>query len=306
MNPVNEYSVNEFHYRLPRRFGGWRPGAQRGQSLGSGQEFAAHRRLFDHPDPRRIDLRASVRSGRSGGDGHDWLVRIHRQRVAVPVHMVVDVSASMLFGTQRSKLAVVADFAQALGHSAFRAGDAVGLLAFDNRVREDLFVPLRHSRGTGAQMAQLLRACEAEFSDKTIAEPLGNTSPLAGLRQASESLLGRGGLVFLVSDFHWPIDALGPLLEQLSPACVVPMVVWDVAETQPPRTHTWAMLRDAETGTRRSLWMRESLRTQWRDAVAARRAALAALFRVHGMSPFYLHGHFDAEALTRYFLEAAA
>ncbi|MGK6311100.1 DUF58 domain-containing protein [Variovorax sp. DT-64] len=287
--------VDEFHYQLPRRFGGWRPGSQRGLSQGSGQEFAAHRRLFDHPDPRRIDLRASVRDGRG-----DWLVRIHRLRVAIPVHLVVDVSASMHFGADRRKLDVVADLAEALGYSAFRSGDSVGLLAFDQREREDLFVPARHSRGNGSLMARTLRDCGA---------PPGTVphgSALAGLRRTTERLVGRGGLVFLASDFHWPLEGFGELLDQLAPACVVPVVAWDPAETEPPPSRALVALSDAETGVRRSLWMRESLRTRWRDAVATRRAELDALFGSHGMPPFQLHGRFDAEALTRYFMETAA
>ena len=288
--------VDEFHYQLPRRFGGWRPGAQRGSSQGSGQEFAAHRRLFDHPDPRRIDLRASVRDGRG-----DWLVRIHRLRVAIPVHVVVDVSASMHVGAARRKLEVVADLVEALGYSAFRAGDTVGLLAFDQREREDLFVPARHSRGNGSLMARMLRECRA-----TPGAPATDASALAGLRRATERLVGRGGLVFLASDFHWPTAALGELLAQFAPACVVPLVAWDPAETEPPEARALVALSDAETGVRRSLWMRESLRTRWRDAVAARRAELTALFNAHGMPPFHLHGRFDAEALTRYFMETAA
>ena len=287
--------VDEFHYRLPRRFGGWRPGSQRGLSQGSGQEFAAHRRLFDHPDPRRIDLRASLREGRG-----DWLVRIHRLRVAIPVHLVVDVSASMHFGADRRKLDVVADLAEALGYSAFRSGDSVGLLAFDQREREDLFVPARHSRGNGSLMARTLRDCPAPPG--TV--PQGGA--LAGLRRTTEGLVGRGGLVFLASDFHWPLGGLGALLDQLAPACVVPVVAWDPAETEPPPSRALVALSDAETGVRRSLWMRESLRTRWRDAVAARRAELGALFGSHGMPPFHLHGRFDAEALTRYFMETAA
>ena len=288
--------VDEFHYRLPRRFGGWRPGAQRGLSQGSGQEFASHRRLFDHPDPRRIDLRASVRDGRG-----DWLVRIHRLRVAIPVHVVVDVSASMHFGAERRKLDVVADLIEALGYSAFRAGDTVGLLAFDQREREDLFVPARHSRGNGSLMARMLRECRAAEAPQR-----GDDRTLAGLAHATERLVGRGGLVFLASDFHWPVDALGELLGQFAPACVVPLLVWDPAETEPPDARALLALSDAETGARRSLWMRESLRTRWRDAVAARRAALTALFEARGMPPFLLHGRFDAEALTRYFMEVAA
>ncbi|MGC2040842.1 MAG: MxaS protein, partial [Paraburkholderia caledonica] len=75
--------IAEFHYRLPMRSSGFRPGSHRGSSFGAGQEFAMHGRLFDYPDPRRIDLRASVRAARS-----EWLVRVHLQRAAVPVQVL--------------------------------------------------------------------------------------------------------------------------------------------------------------------------------------------------------------------------
>ena len=52
-------------------------------------EFFAHQRLFDHPDPRRLDLRASL------ADLHgEWLVRVNRQRAAVTARLPADVSAS--------------------------------------------------------------------------------------------------------------------------------------------------------------------------------------------------------------------
>lgn len=296
-----ETLAQEFHYRLPSRYGGHRPGAHHGTSLGAGQGFAAHRRLFDHPDPRRLDLRASVRDVRQ-----DWLVRIQRQRVAVPVHALVDVSASMHFGAERSKLEVAADFVEALGHSAFRAGDAAGLLAFDHAERDDLFVPPRHSRGAGLVMARTLRASQA--GDDAGRNPVarGDRGGIDGLRHAARRLSGRPGLVFIVSDFHWPLDELEAVLELLAPACIVPMIAWDPAETEPPEAQALLAVSDAETGVRRTLWLRESLRGQWRDAVAARRAALRHLFEGRGLEPFELRGRFDGEALTRHFLEAVA
>jgi hypothetical protein len=289
----------EFHYRLPQRYGGQRPGAHHGSSLGAGQQFAAHRRLLDHPDPRRIDLRASLRDVNG-----DWLVRIARQRVAVPVHALVDVSASMRFGARRSKLAVVADFVEALGHSAFRAGDPVGLLAFDAGEREDLFLPARHSRGVGSVMAELLRTSPASGPD-----PKPHTAdPLSGLRHCAARLAGRRGLVFLVSDFHgMAVEALAELLDLLTPAVVLPVLVWDPAEAAPPAADALLAVNDAETGVRRTLWLRETLRRDWRGAVAARRAELRALFDARALPPFELidgEGRFDAEALTRHFMES--
>jgi len=285
-------AVGEFHYRLPARAGGARPGAHRGTGLGAGQEFAAHMRLLDNPDPRRLDLRASLRNVRQ-----EWLVRVHRQRAAVTVHAVVDVSASMHFGAGASKLAVAADFVEGLGHSAFRAGDPVGLLAFDAVERTDLFVPARHGRGAGEAMASALRGCIARDDGVAGAD---------GLARAVERLAGRKGLVFLLSDFHWPLDALPAIFGQLAHAFVVPVVIWDPAETTPPAANGLLALRDAESGHRRTLWLRPGVRQAWRDAVTARRAVLADLFGAHGLRALHMSGAFDGEAVSRYFLEAVA
>jgi uncharacterized protein (DUF58 family) len=278
----------EFRYRLPRRVGGQRPGTHAGTALGTGLEFLRHARLFDRPDPRRLDLRASLSDLRG-----DWLVRVNRQRAAVTVRLLADVSASMRFGTP-PKIELVADFAQALGHSAFRVGDPVGLLAFDHRVREDAHVPPWRGRGIGEAMAALLRGARS------------GAGGIDGLLAAAAQVGGRPGLVFLASDFHWPLARLGDALDALAPAHVVPLVVWDAAELHPPARDGLAPLADAETGARRTLWLRPRLRAHWAEAVADRRRALGALFAARGLRPFWLLGRFDATALTGYFFEDGA
>jgi uncharacterized protein (DUF58 family) len=292
-------TLAEFQYRLPVRVSGARPGGHRGSSVGIGQEFAAHTRLFDHPDPRRIDVRASIRTVQ-----REWLVRVHRQRVAVPVHAVVDVSASMRFGAPLTKLDVAAAFVEALGHSAFRIGDPVGMLAFDDEAREDLFVPARHARGMGPLMAELLRDCAPQGSHASHASRAPSRDN--GLRDAATRLAGRACLVFLVSDFHWPLGALPALLDMLPHAWIVPVVLWDRAEVEPPAHNGWMSLVDIESGDMRSMWMRESVRERWRSAVTERRAQINGLFARHGIRPFFNQGAFDHEALSRYFLEMTA
>ena len=282
---------SEFAYRLPGRADGWRPGSHRARSLGAGQDFVAHARLFDRPDPRRIDLRASVRNL-----DQDWLVRTYRQRAAIAIHALVDVSASMAFGEPRSKLAVAADFVEALGTSAFRAGDAVGMIAFDGPARDDLYVPPRVGRAAGAMMAANLRRAPS-----TAAE--ASAPSFVGLSRAAERLAGRRGLVFIVSDFHGPLDRLGAALDELAEALVVPMVVWDPAEVEPPSQNGLLPMRDLESAATATAWMRPRQRSRWREAVAARRAELARVFGSRRMLPHHVGGRFDAEAMSRYFLE---
>lgn len=279
----------EFHYRLSQRIGGHRPGSHAGTSLGAGLEFAAHMNLFDRPDPRRLDVRASLRSNRD-----EWLVRVNRQRAGIAVHALVDVSASMSFGSPRSKLHVAADFVEALGFSAFRVGDLFGMLGFDSEERMDLYAPARLSRGASSVIAATLRTLE------------GTRPGVNGLEQATARIAGRQGLVFLVSDFHWPLQRLGSVLDLLAHADVVPVVIWDAAETEPPMRNALAPLRDVESGSQRTLWLRPSLRARWRGAVEVRRAEIQDFFGTYSIRPFFVEGGaFDGEAMSRYFFEAA-
>jgi uncharacterized protein (DUF58 family) len=227
----------------------------------------------------------------------EWLVRVHLQRVAVPIYVVIDVSASMHFGQIKSKLDVAADFVAALGYSAFRAGDQVGMLAFDAAEREELYSPARYGQGVGDVMAATVRRA---------AQSPGVAGGIDGLEQSVAKLAGRQGIVFIVSDFHWPLKRLPKILDTLTHAYVIPMVVWDRAEVEPPEHGALLAVDDAETGERRTVWLLGKTRRDWRDAVARRRAEIERLFDKRGIRPFYVQGAFDAEALSRYFLEAVA
>lgn len=257
-----------------------------------------HGRLFDYPDPRRLDLRASVRAARS-----EWLVRVHLQRAAVPVQVLVDVSASMRFGTHQTKLEVAADFVEALGYSAYRVGDPLGMLAFDERARDDLFMPPRSGRGIGNLLATMLRENARSSVNAVSSSGVGSGE---ALRRVASSIAGRQALVFLVSDFHWPLTALPAVLDLLVHAYVVPIVVWDAAEIAPPASGPLLPVSDAESGRQRSLWLSRSVRERWREGVAKRRAELSATFGKRAIQPFFIESAFDPEAMSRYFLEAVA
>jgi len=301
----------EFHYRFPGRVGGQRPGSHPGSSVGAGQEFVAHRSLFDYPDPRRLDLRASLRTLQD-----EWLVRVNRQRTGTTARALVDVSASMSFGVSRPKLHVVADFVEALGLSAFRVGDAVGMMAFDIAERTELFMPARVSRGMGSIMAAALREWSDDYRGDSGSGRRGASvhddgsarreGPATGLEDAVSRLVGQQGLVFLLSDFHWPLERLTVPLDLMAHATVIPIVVWDYAETNPPTQNALASLSDMESSRRRTLWLRPKLRDEWRRSVARRRAEIEDFFHAHTLRPFYMEGSFDPDALSRYFFEAEA
>jgi hypothetical protein len=62
-------------------------------------------------------------------------------------------------------------------------------------------MPARRHRGAGAAMRALLH------EGRRLTAQRGG-SGAAGLRRAAERLGRREGIVFVVSDFHWPLDTL--------------------------------------------------------------------------------------------------
>jgi hypothetical protein len=194
------------------------------------------------------------------------------------------------------------------------------MMAFDVAERTDLFMPARVSRGMGSIMGEALRGTQARRDAVRAAHfaragrdaagaahgarPAGELGASDGLEEAASRLAGQQGLVFLISDFHWPLARLDSALDLMAHATVIPIVIWDAAETEPPTRNALASLSDMESGARRTLWLRPKLRDEWRQGVARRRSEIDSYFNAHTIRPFYMEGRFDADALSRYFFEA--
>lgn len=281
---------SEFVYRIPGTSHGARPGAHRSNSRGAGMNFVSHAKLIDQPDPRRLDLRASISSIQ-----RDWLVRINKQRASINISVLVDVSQSMHFGITRKKIDVAIEFLQALGFSAGGLGDAVTLVPFDSVKRDDLTMPSRYGRGVGQTMADLINN----------ATPTANSrASIDAFSQCVESVGGKSALTFIVSDFHWSIENLDRMLEPLSGSMIVPLVIWDKAEITPPSSSRLMSVRQLGAETTRHIWLSPAVREKWVKNVEDRQSTISSVFASRDAKPFWMTNGFDAEKLSRYFMES--
>lgn len=282
--------IQELLYRVGGPVRGYFPGHHRSTRGDSGFEFRGHASLIDAPDPRRLDLHASLRDPFGG-----WRVKVHAQRMSVPVTMVADLSASMGFaGTDaqagRRKLDVVADFVDSLAWSAWRTGDSFGFVGCDGAVNEALLQPQTRQRGAGSVLAHALRRHV----------PDGRSA--LGLLEAPRHLSRQRSLVFLVSDFHLPPELVDQVLDGLSAHEVVPVVLWDPHEFGPSARRGLLPVVDPETGRQRLVWWRPALRVRWQAAQQAQRERLMQQLQARRLSPLVIEGAFDAEAVTRHFI----
>ena len=274
----------EFHYRLSFPARSAVPGAHRGSRTGGGLEFIGHDPFLNAPDARRLDLRASLQRPLQ-----DWVVRRYRQRSAATVWVVADLSASTGFAGSHRRLDEIARLVESASISAVRGGDRFGFVGCDETIRDEWVVAASRTIGAARDVAERLR---------TLA-PTGRSA--AGL-EACERWIGvERSLVFLVSDFHFPLDLLDRTLAALARHDVVPVALWDRRELDPGPGTRLITLTDPETRTRRTLLLRPSLRARMVAAAAARVESIEAVCSAHGRDPLFMADGFDAEAVTRHF-----
>jgi uncharacterized protein (DUF58 family) len=280
--------TTEFHYRIPWRPRGQRPGHHRGSVFGAGQEFGGYAPLGRAPDPRRLDPRATLADPLGA-----WQVRLYQQRTSIPVWLIADLSGSMGAPAGGGKMQRLEELAASLAYSVHRTGDAFGFMGCDEELVSGLLLPPTHARGAGAEVAARL----AQYTPAA--------SGARGLLSAAAYLGRRRALVFLASDFHFPRPLLEAVLESLSPHDVVPVVVWDElrsdGEFQTLPRLGLLELQDAESGRRRTVLLRPGLHAQWRHRFAERRAALQESFARFGLRPFHVGRQFRPPAMTAYF-----
>jgi uncharacterized protein (DUF58 family) len=277
------------HYHVRWRPSGHQPGASHGLVAGLGDQLRSVVLLRDNPDPRRLDLRASVRDPFE----HIW-VRDFNLNSALKVIVLVDTSASMGYVGRVNRMHVAQEIASQLALSAYRSGDAFGLYAAGETINKQCMLPPKANRGAWLWVNHHFSKLKAQGKHAD------------GFFEAVPYFPQRRCLVFLVSDFRWPAGKLKQLLKKLSHHDVVPMMLQDPAEIDELPKSGIAILRDVETGAGQFVWMRASLQKQMQDLRTQHIKNVEEASRKYGNKPFVVKGEFSTALLTKYFMERSA
>ena len=193
-------------------------------------EFTEYRQYTPGDDPRYLEWRVFARSDR-------YFLKRFEDETNLRCHLLVDQSRSMAFGSLGyTKAAYAATLAATLGYFLHLQGDAIGLLTFDEQVRD--YLPARHRFG---HLRRLMLSLEKPVS--------GRATDLAAPLQRVAEIIRKRGLIVLISDFLAPLDRLEKAMVQLA-ACGHEVIVFQVLD---PAEATFqfrepAVFEDLETG----------------------------------------------------------
>jgi len=260
--PLPGDAIDRLDVGLRRRAFGLLPGDHRAVGVGAGTELAQLRTYEPGDDIRRIDAAASARTGLPH-------VRLDVPERAITTWLVLDLSASMAFGTgRRLKSDVAEGVAEAIGRVAVRRGGRVALVASGND-RPRVLAP---SGGRGALAALRRRLAEGVVADGAATAGLADSLTRVG------RLARARGLVVVVSDLRddgWT----APLRRLAARHTVVAIEVVDPFEAALPDAGR-LMLVDPERGRLvEADTSSPRLRAAYAAAEARRREEIAAGLR---------------------------
>jgi uncharacterized protein (DUF58 family) len=241
-------------------------GLHRSPHRGFGVEFAEHRMYQPGDDLRFVDWKMFGRSDR-------YYVKQFEQETALRATLVVDLSRSMDWSSDPAlptKLWYARQLAAALALLLIRQGDAVGLAAFDDRVRVRVQV-----RGGEDHWRALVRELESLV-------PGGETDAAAPLADVG-ARMGRRGLAIVVSDLLVDPDETRLALNHLRHRGheVLVFHLMDPGERELPAVSD-ARFVDPETGEELPASAAE-LRDEYRRAVADAEAEWRRALSAEGM-----------------------
>ncbi len=160
---------------------------------GSSVEFVEHRQYYPGDEIRHIDWRAYGKTGK-------YYIKEFEEETNLRCYLLVDGSGSMAYGQSTlSKFDYARQLAAALGYMLISQRDAVGLMTFDTKVREQI--------DPAAREMNFLRITQSLTNWRP-----GEETGLASVFAEMIPLLKRRSLVILISDFF---DELAPLTEAL-------------------------------------------------------------------------------------------
>jgi uncharacterized protein (DUF58 family) len=175
---------------------GFLTGLHKSPYHGLSQEFAAHRPYIAGDEMRRVDWRVYARTDR-------LYVKEFEEETNAPVRLLFDVSGSLKYAPERlSKFEYARYLVASLAYLVARQNDRVGLIAFNDEVRER-----QSARGGMRHLHRILASLERLV-------PEGQTRLSSSiLREAAQ--WKRRGLAILISDLYDEPEEIADALKRV-------------------------------------------------------------------------------------------
>ena len=265
VDPLTLMSIKNLELRAKVVVEGFWNGLHRSPYHGFSVEFTEYRQYSPGDDLRYLDWRLYARSDR-------FYIKKFEDETNLRCHLLVDNSRSMGYGSLPYTKAQYANtLAGTLAYFLYLQGDAIGLLTFDEQIRD--YLPARHRKG---HLRHIMLSLEKPSG--------GSTTDLSAPLKRMLEMATKRGLMILISDLLAPIATLEKNLISLT-ACGHEVALFQVLDPAELTFHfdKAALFHDLESG--RDVYLDPAVaRREYLKKLEAHNAAAFAVCQKLGVS----------------------
>ncbi|MBW3018777.1 DUF58 domain-containing protein [Candidatus Woesearchaeota archaeon] len=203
------HKLDKFSIILNKRVTSNYVGEKKSESVGRGLIFKDHTLYVPGEDFRSIDWRVFGRTDK-------LFVKRYEEERNLTVHVIVDMSGSMNFGTKVTKAEYASMIGLGFGYLALKNNERFVLCTFSDKL--DVFRPQRGKRQITSALDYLNKKKAA--GESKLDDSIGSYKPLIKSRS----------MVVIISDFLYPIEEIKKTLQHLKKQEVILIQVLDVKE----------------------------------------------------------------------------
>ena len=274
--------INQFTYYISWRSRNNIYGNNLSTKIGNDFEYSGSKNFNDHPDLSRLDIKNSIT------DPYENIyVKTYNLNNPITLVAICDISSS-IFVTKKNNF-LIKDLTKIIANSAINQGDKFSMLCYNDTIKKELIL----EPGNNLQyIDQWIN--NIDFGTK-------KTSSNA-IKDVNKYLPEEKSLIFWISDFHYSLDEIEKLLNQLSNHHVIPLFISSEGEIRKLPKYGFRKFIDSEKNSEHEVFLRPSIKEKILLEYQITKNQIFNIFSKKQLKQIVLKEKIDIEVIQKYFL----
>ena len=275
-------STKQFNYTISWRSRNNRYGNNLSSKIGNDFEYSGSKNFNDHPDLTRIDIKNSITDPYEN-------IYVKTYNLNNPINLIVlcDISSSV-FVVKKNNL-IIKNLSKLIANSAIEQGDKFSMLCYNDFIKNDLML----EPGNNFELIN-------KWIDKI--ELISEKSSSKALKMINKYLPEEKSLIFWISDFHYPLNKIEEILNQLSNHHVIPLFISSEGEIKKLPKYGFRKFLDSEINVEHEIFLRPNIKKQLLEDYKTTKEKIFYLFSKKQLKKILIDENIDIDAIKKYFM----
>ena len=273
---------NQFTYSISWRSRNNRYGNNLSSKIGNDFEYSGSKNFNDHPDLTRIDIKNSITD-----PYENIFVKTYNLNNPVNLIAICDISSSV-FVAKKNDL-VLRELTKIIARSAIEQGDRFSMLCYNDYIKsQNILEPSNNLQYINQWIDSIKLDSVKSSSDAS--------------KEINKYLPDEKSLIFWITDFHYSIDEIEKILNQLSNHHVIPVFISSENEIKKLPKYGFRKFVDSELNIESEVFLRPSVKEKILKEYRDVKETIFHIFSSKQMKQIIIDEKIDIEKIQKYFM----